>query len=313
MSAARRSKKDLDESGFRPDVEWHADRPLHRRSVYLVLATLVLITTVVSIFYHDVEWVERFGPNLSTEVFGILITLVFVHRFLEQQDRARRLRGSIGALRKASRALTRMADGWGALVKGSLRRMPAERPSSLDTLFTPYVSESMVDIDPNAERKSNDPDQEPETWIEWAAMEVSAAQQTLHDIIVTYGPSLDPAYVEALDDLVDDPFVQRFARVVADEPGRRNWRVQLNTARALREAHFDRLLHTIALHNRIAAEAATVRTRRQAPRSGSIGVTLSLDYDLKVGTRRDASWWSQAPAPGTLCAGASDTARGGFG
>jgi hypothetical protein len=189
--------------------------------------------------------------------------------------------------------------------------MPAERPSSLDTLFTPYVTESMVDIDPTAERKSNDADQEPQTWIEWVATEVSAAQQTLHDIIVTYGPSLDPAYVEALDDLVDDPFVQRFSRIVSDEPGRRNWRVQLNTARALREAHFDRFLHTVALHNRIASEAATVRTRRQAPRSGSIGVVLSLDYDLKVATRRDASWWSQAPAPGTLCA-SNESARDGF-
>ena len=301
MSATRRSKRSPDESGFRPEVEWHADRPLHRRRVYLVLAALVLLTTIASVVLREVEWVDRFGPNLSTEVFGILITLVFVHRFLEQQDRARRLRGSIGALRKASRALTRMADGWGALVKGSLRRMPAERPSSLDTLFTTYVTESLVDLDPSAARRSSDPDQDEQVWVEWAAKEVLAAQQTLHDIIVTYGPSLDPAYVEAVDDLVDDPFVQRFARIVADQNNTRAWRVQLNTARALREAHFDRLLHTIALHNRIAAEAATVRTRRQAPRSGSIGVTLALDYDLKVPTRRDAGWWAQAPAPGTLC------------
>jgi hypothetical protein len=235
---------------------------------------------------------------------------VFVHRFLEQQDRARRLRGSIGALRKASRALTRMADGWGALVKGSLRRMPAERPSSLDTLFTTYVTESLVDLDPSAARRSSDPDQDEQVWVEWAAKEVLAAQQTLHDIIVTYGPSLDPAYVEAVDDLVDDPFVQRFARIVSDQNNTRAWRVQLNTARALREAHFDRLLHTIALHNRLATEAATVRTRRQAPRSGSIGVTLALDYDLKVPTRRDAGWWAQAPAPGTLCTDGRDARAG---
>jgi hypothetical protein len=310
MSATRRSKRSPDESGFHPEVEWHADRPLHRRRVYLVLAALVLLTTIASVVLREVEWVDRFGPNLSTEVFGILITLVFVHRFLEQQDRARRLRGSIGALRKASRALTRMADGWGALVKGSLRRMPAERPSSLDTLFTPYVTESLVDLDPSAARGSSDPDHDEQVWVEWAANEVLAAQQTLHDIIVTYGPSLDPAYVEAVDDLVDDPFVQRFARIVSDPKNTRAWRVQLNTARALREAHFDRLLHTIALHNRIAAEAATVRTRRQAPRSGSIGVTLALDYDLKVPTRRDAGWWAQAPAPGTLCTDGRDARAG---
>lgn len=310
MSAARRRDRKAEESGQHPEVEWHADRPLHRRRVYLVLAALVLLTTVVSVVLREVEWVDRFGPNLSTEVLGILITLVFVHRFLEQQDRARRLRGSIGALRKASRALTRLADGWAALVKGSLRRMPAERPSSLATLFTPYVTESLVDVDPAAPRKPNDNEPEDLTWVEWTAREVVAAQQTLHDIIVTYGPSLDPAYVEAIDDLVDDAFVPRFARIVAEHGDTRSWRVQMNTARALRDAHFDRLLHTIALHNRIAAEAATVRTRRQAPRSGSIGVTLSLDYDLKVGTRRDATWWAHAPAPGTLCTDGRDSRLG---
>jgi hypothetical protein len=292
-----------------PEVEWHAERPLHRRRVYLMLAALVVLTTAASVFLRNVGWVDRFGPNLSTEIFGILITLVFVHRFLEQQDRARRLRGSIGALRKASRALTRLADGWGALVKGSLRRMPAERPSSLDTLFTPYVTESLVDLDPSCRYTSADAEADARTWTQWAVNELLAAQQTLHDIIVTYGPSLDPSYVEAVDDLVDDPFLQRFARIVAEPASTRTWRIQLNTARALRDAHFDRLLHTIALHNRIAAEAATVRTRRQAPRSGSLGVTLSLDYDLKVRTRRDAAWWAQAPAPGTLCADGRGSGR----
>ncbi|MCI0433342.1 MAG: hypothetical protein L0271_06815, partial [Gemmatimonadetes bacterium] len=54
------------------------------------------------------------------------------------------------------------------------------------------------------------------------------------------------------------------------------------------------------LHNRIAADAATVRTRRRAPRSGSIGVTLALDADLRIDVRRDAGWWGQAPSPGAL-------------
>ncbi|MGH7130254.1 MAG: hypothetical protein ACREIV_16915, partial [Planctomycetaceae bacterium] len=85
--------------------------------------------------------------------------------------------------------------------------------------------------------------------VEWAVTELTTAQQALDDIIVTDGPTLDPAYVEAVDDLVDDP-------------------------RALRDTHFDGLLHTIAMHNRIAAEAATVRTRRQMPRTSSLGVSL---------------------------------------
>ncbi|MGH7501771.1 MAG: hypothetical protein ACREL7_08440, partial [Longimicrobiales bacterium] len=139
-----------------PEVEWHAERPIHRRRVYLVLAVLVLVTALAAVALRNVEW---------------------------------------------------------------------------------------------------------------AVTELTTAQQALDDIIVTDGPTLDPAYVEAVDDLVDDP-------------------------RALRDTHFDGLLHTIAMHNRIPAEAATARTHRQMPRTSSLGVSLSLDYDLKVRTRRDRTWWA---------------------
>ncbi|MCI0434779.1 MAG: hypothetical protein L0271_14230, partial [Gemmatimonadetes bacterium] len=236
-------------------AEWKAERPLHRRRIYLLLAAIALSATAASIFLRRVDWIDRFGPNFATEVLGILITLVFVHRFLEQQDRARRLRGSIGALRKASRALTRMADAWGAVVKGSLRRMPAERPSSLETLFTPFVTETLVELDPSALRPSEDGG-DPVRWTTWTANELAAAQLQLHQIIVTYATSLDPAYIEAIDELVDDPFLRLFAGLAIQPPDARAWRVRLNTGRALREAHFDRLLHAVALHNRIAADAA---------------------------------------------------------
>ncbi|HSL71884.1 MAG TPA: hypothetical protein VK864_16670, partial [Longimicrobiales bacterium] len=73
--------------------------PLTR--VYVLLGLLIVLAIVIS----DWPVVERFGPNLATEMLGILLTVVFVRRFLEQHERSRRLRASVGALRKARRAL----------------------------------------------------------------------------------------------------------------------------------------------------------------------------------------------------------------
>ncbi len=299
MSRKDRARRYQDDLPIDRASEWQAERPLHRRRVYLVLAAIAAATTAASVLLRQVEWIDRFGPNLATEVLCILITLVFVHRFLEQQDRARRLRGSIGALRKGSRALTRMAEAWGALVKGSLRRMPAERPASLEMLFTPFVTESLVDLDPDAQRGGEDGDVSIR-WVEWSAAEFGAAQRQLHEIIVTYATSLDPAWIEAVDELMDDPFLRLFTALAAAAPDAREWRVRMNTGRALREAHFERLLHAVNLHNRIAADAATVRTRRRAPRSGSIGVVLDMDADLRIAVSRDATWWALPPGPGAL-------------
>ncbi|NIV22026.1 MAG: hypothetical protein GWN54_16175, partial [Gammaproteobacteria bacterium] len=56
----------------------------------------------------------------------------------------------------------------------------------------------------------------------------------------------------------------------------------LRTARGSREAHFQRLLRAVHLHNELAAEAAEVRDRRTAPRTSLVGMELPMDHDLKV-------------------------------
>jgi hypothetical protein len=294
----RRATSDRDGLPLESSSEWDTAGTARRRRVYLALTAIALTAAIASITLRSNPWVDRFGPNFATEVLGIILTLVFVHRFLEHQDRARRLRASIGALRRGSRALHRFIEAWGALIKGSLRRPAAGPPATLDELLAPYITENVVHMDPFALRPGSD--QQSVTWVRWAIDEFRGAQHTLHEIIVTYGASLDPAYVEAVDDLIDDPFISLLTRLADAPADGRAWRIQLNTARALREAHFERLLQTLRLHNRIAAEAATVRTRGSAPRSGSLGVELARDHDLRVERRIEAAWWKRAPVPGTL-------------
>ena len=270
------------------------------RNVYIAFAAIAVSAAIISVVFAGVDTVDRFGPNLASEAIGILLTLIFVQRFLDRQERLRRLRGSIGAMRKGGRALSSLARAWGALIKGGYRRPPTHPPESVAALFASHITENLGYIDPLMDRTTIEG--EPEHWPDYVYREVIAAQQTLHEIIIAYGSSLDPSYVEAIDELVDDPFPRVLGEIVEDpQVDARRWRVRLSATRALRELHFARLVRAIELHNEIAREASSVRSRSSAPRTGALGVELPLDWDLRVRFVLDDGWWRSEPRPGSLC------------
>jgi hypothetical protein len=267
--------------------------------LYWILGFTIVAATGVVIGYPDHDLVDRFGANIATEAAAILVTLAFVHRFLQQQDRERRLRASIGALRRASRGLGRLGEVWLVLLKGTLTASVSERPRALPALFRPTITECLASLDPHARRTS---DGGGETWVRWAVQELNAALSILHDIVVAYGASLDPAYVEAVDDLIDDPFLRTFAELAEAQPDTRAWRARMNAARAQREVHFARLVRLLDLHNDLARQAGRVRASSSAPRSGVLGLNLEPDADLRIVTRISQEAWDAGPRSGSLCA-----------
>jgi hypothetical protein len=277
------------------------------RRLYIMLGLTIVVATAIVLAFPHIPVVDWFGANIATEAAAILVTLVFVHRFLQQQDRERRLRASIGALRRASRGVVRLTDVWLTLLKGTLPKATMERPRALPALFRPVVTEGLIALDPQARRRDDaGPD---ETWARWARDELDAALGVLHDIIVAYGASLDPAYVEAVDDLIDDAFVRTFTELVETKADARAWRVRLNAARTQREVHFARLARLLELHNELARQAGKVRAAWGAPRSGVLGFNLDPDADLRIDIRVDADKWEAAPPAGSLRA---ETARSGL-
>ena len=266
------------------------------RTVYVVLGTIIAASAGLSVFAEGVPWVDRFAAGVTTDSFGILLTLVFVHRLLERQERSRRLRGSIGALRRGSRALHELVEAWAQLVKATLPRIPGDPTHSLVDLFAQHHVENVTYADPRRMRMEAGAD--PEPWVRWTARRVEAARETLNKTIEAYSASLDPAYVEAIDEVVDDGFLRLFETMTADGTEVREWRIRMNAARATRETFFARLTAAVKLHNQLAKEASTVRSRRIAPRTGSVGMELPLDHDLRVELELPKRWWSSDPAVG---------------
>ena len=283
----------IEGDAFRPETK--PRERIHLGPVYVLLILLVLVATVVSVVWSEVALLDRFGPNVATESLGILLTVVFVRRFIEQAERSRRLRASVGALRKARRALQDLIEAWATTLKGC---MPAPEPDDVKSvvqLCSPEHSELLLWCDPTVRRAGRE-----ERWVSWVGKRVRNAQDQLDEIIGTYAGTLEPEYVEAVDALTSDAFLLGFAELTACDVEPQPWRVALNTVRALRMTHFERLLRTVELHNQLAAEVASVRGRGATPRTSMLGVELPADYDLKVDTALDEGWWRSWPRPGSL-------------
>jgi hypothetical protein len=284
-------------------IEGEPYRPEGRRRervdlgpVYVLLILLVVLATVASIVWREVDLLDRFGPNIATESLGILLTVLFVRRYMEQAERKRRLRASVGALRKTRRALQDLIETWATTLKGCLATREHNQYMSALQLCSPDSSELLVWCDPTVQRAGV----EEERWVHWVGRRVRDAQGLLDQIVGTYAGTLDPEYVEMIDALTSDPFLRGIAELTATDVEPQPWRVALNTVRALRMAHFERLLRTIGLHNRLAAEVAAVRGATATPRTSLLGVELPPDHDLKVDTALDEGWWRSSPTVGSL-------------
>jgi hypothetical protein len=248
----------------------------------------------VSIVWRGEDWVARFGPGLATESIGILLTVLIVRRFMEQAERLRRLRSSTGALRKSRRALYDLVDTWATTFKACTAERQQGQLTRITELLTPDRSELLLSCDPWSRRASG------ERWLAHVATRITDAQARLEQIVDAYGGLLDPEYIEALDALITDPFLHGFVDLARAEVDAQPWRLALNAVRGLRMSHFERLMETIAMHNRLATEVGRIRGSVGAQRSSVLGVQLAPDHDLRVDTALDDGWWRSAPHVGSL-------------
>src|SRR5688500_17066058 len=98
MKRPGRGRKEKVEKDAESSSSWlddfRSDDSFQMRPVYAVLLTITMIALILTLLYpftsEGLAWlnpiVDRFGANVTTEGFALTFTLVFVNRFLEQQD-----------------------------------------------------------------------------------------------------------------------------------------------------------------------------------------------------------------------------------
>lgn len=269
----------------------------HLWGAYLVLTVIVGVTVALTVAFEENAMVEWFAPNLATEALSVIVTLAFVQRLLEREERARKLRAAVGALRKARVGLTELIDAWGVLIKGSLDPRRTEYPRTIYQLFASYYTEELACLDPALVR--HDGAGADAGLIATSVKKLRSARPRLREVLQAYGGTLDSEYLEALDEMVDDPFIDLVTELGDQERMTpEEWRLRINRSRGLLEVHFVRLAHAVRLHNTLAAEAARFRSRHLAPSAGALSLRLGADRDLAIQTEFPGGWWETPPSVG---------------
>jgi hypothetical protein len=240
--------------------------------LYAGLLALSAAGLVFGFLRADDPFQQELGINVGTDAFSILITVAIVHRFLERQERSRRLRGSLGGLRKAQRLLSAIVHEWAALLR-TCAPPHADLPRHVERLFAPDTTERLIFSDADSREIMAD-----------RIDRIILAQQEIAGLLRQYTSSLDPAYVEVFDSLSDDAF----PRLVRDSVGHSSQRAQrshMNAARGARMTHFSRLLRAIDVQNECAREAQRLSAAVAEGTTGTLGLRIPPEQEIAVQTR----------------------------
>ena len=227
------------------------------KATYTALGSIVAILAITHLFWGDQPGLIRdFAPELATEVFGILITLVFVQRIIDRRAQQDCARASRGGVRRSEDPLRDLSDLWTEIVRGCLERPPATPPRTYLELFGPEWSAVIDDCDLTRVRYT----WSEETWAESAARVISRARDQISSILDLYGVHLNAHFIEVLDEIRDDPFLAhvetlgeqlRIAReLFTDEIEPEDYAI--NRTSAVRSDFIETLSQTIRLYNETA-------------------------------------------------------------
>ena len=174
------------------------------RAIYTTLAVIVALVVIAHLLLgQETGFIRDFAPGLATEVLGILLTLVFVHRILDRRAMEERARASRGGVRRAEDPLRDLSDLWTEIVRGCLERLPSHPPHTYEELFSSEWSAAIDHCDLTHVRYA----WSDETWAESAARVIARARDQISGILDLYGVHLNAHFIEVLDEIRDDPFL----------------------------------------------------------------------------------------------------------
>ncbi len=175
----------------------------HLTITYGALASALVVGVVVVESDRDSEVIQRYGPNLVAELFGIIVTIVVVERLLAWQRERASTPVRMVALRRAWRLLNGLTH---MLVFSYKAAAPAqgERLATLDSLLMGWQRHApLLDF-----RCPYGPDGPPRSWHQYAAEVVTSFETGFLDLIDRYLSLLGPELVAAAEDVIDHPIFQ---------------------------------------------------------------------------------------------------------
>lgn len=153
-------------------------------------------------------WVDDLMPNLATEVFGILVTVLIIDRALELRRLARNRELAVIASRKLLRSVTHIGSCFAEMIHASLWPTDEQRPSSLISVLTGQNAGYLVRLD-----LSRSAHVVPEVaWVDWAADVLASEKERLGQLVRSYLAYLPTQVVAAMEAIEDDTVVSFLPR-----------------------------------------------------------------------------------------------------
>lgn len=184
---------------------------LHR---YSILAALSLIAGVTAYLGRGIWVIDAFAANVSAGFIGALLTVVFIDRAAERRDEVQRRKMERIALRQALYPLDSIARTLADMIKSSLPTPAPEIPETYQQLFAPSFLHHLDWLD-----MSGSAGRFPEVdWYTHLQNTVPKAFSDLSHVVEKYVQFLDVTFVEHIEALRQDSFIQLLLQIGAARP-----------------------------------------------------------------------------------------------
>lgn len=219
-------------------------RPYGRRLVlaYALLVTVTVAGVVVVQAFPNSKTVQRYGPNVVADLFGILVTILLVERLLTWQRERNEAPLRAIALRKVWRQMNRLVY---MLLYSYKAAAPAgsETPVALDALLRAWQREARhLDF-----RRSAGIPGGGRSWHQYAAETMSEFETGVLEVIDRYLSVLGTEFAAAAEAVIDDTVftIVKLGPSIEAQDAAMGWDLARNSfsVRSVEDPNYDSLVH----------------------------------------------------------------------
>lgn len=169
-------------------------------AAYVVLGVLVVVAIVGADIWPRTRLANEYGPNLATELVGILITLVLVERMLRWQ-RQRELQPIRAVAGKRFRTpIAHVLHVVASMYKAAADPEEAIVPASVDELLTRWP-----EVAPRLDFQAPAPIYPTTSWAAYLGPELRRLQTVFDETVARYAEALGEGIIVATEELLQNP------------------------------------------------------------------------------------------------------------
>ncbi|MET0067693.1 MAG: hypothetical protein ABW076_15220 [Candidatus Thiodiazotropha sp.] len=175
---------------------------MHIYAIYLILLLMLVGALSASYLLQGTSWwIDNLGANLSTEVAGILITLLIVERLLKMSKDEEEKKKAKPAYQKIYQSMKDVVELAEFMIKAASTAPVEKQPKSAKETFSEARVSNLRYLDFTATGHMADAN-----WGNISELILGNAKIQIHDAFDLYIAFLPSEYVSAINEVIEHPF-----------------------------------------------------------------------------------------------------------